>query len=160
MNKCVLLSHSLRGSVDWNHNLQTLKQAIPSHSLRGSVDWNIKIFTCDLCCIWSLPTRECGLKFPCGLAGDLDPCHSLRGSVDWNAIDQQSFFQCIVTPYAGVWIEMSVCQNDSWQRTCHSLRGSVDWNYSVEQRFQTFLVTPYAGVWIEMGKYDNCCLEG
>ena len=30
----------------------------------------------------SLPTRECGLKFPCGLAGDLDPCHSLRGSVD------------------------------------------------------------------------------
>ena len=55
----------------------------------------------------SLPTRECGLKFICFL-------HRLSDHV--------------VTPYAGVWIEIV---KKGWDKSGH-------------------IVTPYAGVWIEI----------
>ena len=57
------LSHSLRGSVDWNCLCPVPNIRLACHSLRGSVDWNY---------IWqrysatdnrSLPAWECGLKY-------------------------------------------------------------------------------------------------
>mgnify|MGYP007083846916 CR=1 FL=1 len=55
-------------------------------------------------------------------------CHSLRGSVDWNILKKLHPENVIVTPYAGVWIEILT--------TSHII---VD-----------LIVTPYAGVWIEI----------
>ena len=53
------------------------------HSLRGSVDWNMMHALVALM-TWSLPTRECGLKWTvCWRARHIKR-HSLRGSVDWN----------------------------------------------------------------------------
>ena len=82
--------------------------------------------------IWSLPTRECGLKF-------------IR--------NRQQHEPVLVTPYAGVWIEIIYavgmtysCVTSLPTRECglkllfasaertflrHSLRGSVDWNFCV-----------------------------
>ena len=122
-----------------------------SHSLRGSVDWN----ACDF--VWlhfltpSLPSRECGLKwslyilvlvfvFVTPFAGVwieiqqkkrvLEHCGSLPSrecGLKWylTAIYHWCY---LVTPFAGVWIEISagtayVCEK--W-------------------------VTPFAGVWIEI----------
>ena len=54
---------------------------------------------------WSLPLRECGLKFI---------------ELDDSNIDQ------VVTPFAGVWIEIVDGGAQSITFQCHSLRGSVD----------------------------------
>ena len=53
----------------------------------------------------SLPSRECGLK--------CIQLTSLRKSQ-------------LVTPLAGVWIEMSVDEREEAAGDCHSPRGSVD----------------------------------
>ena len=55
----------------------------------------------------SLPLRECGLKLYC---------------------EVECQFRASVTPFAGVWIEMSLCSLDARHWT----------------------VTPFAGVWIEI----------
>ena len=84
----------------------------------------------------SLPTRECGLK-----------CH---GRIDWRRLYQslptrecglksviapEKLNLLIVTPYAGVWIEMLSNGKDVLKVT----------------------VTPYAGVWIEIGDWCWYC---
>ena len=99
-------SHSLRGSVDWNIQLYIVSLLHPSHSLRGSVDWNL------------LTVKALRLL----------QCHSLRGSVDWNL--QHLPFSSVkgVTPFVGVWIEITKEQ--------HEDRGNN--------------VTPFVGVWIEI----------
>ena len=98
----------------------------------------------------SLPTRECGLKYQnTHLWPLLYSRHSLRGSVDWNRKIWQLLPWGIVTPYAGVWIEIEItpyissrseslptreCGLKFFQKSTigfdhrHSLRGSVDWN--------------------------------
>ena len=90
----------------------------------------------------SLPLRECGLKyqFEPNLL-DLLHCHSLYGSVDWN-YDSYSMFEIPedVTPFTGVWIEITRHQMKKKLLKSHSLRGSVDWN-----RFK----------WVI--KHDNLC---
>ena len=77
--------HSLRGSVDWNVSLNQSFQIFPCHSLRGSVDWNFEI----------------------RLHRNRVKRHSLRGSVDWNLQVDWYNIPYIVTPFAGVWIEIS-----------------------------------------------------
>ena len=123
-------SHSLRGSVDWNCEMQCFRMVCLGHSLRGSVDWNflfisytvntghvtpfagvwieIKAWRSKARLLASLPSRECGLKFHIHHSKLLLLRHSLRGSVDWNIVLTQS----------------------SASAHCHSLRGSVDWNFS------------------------------
>ena len=54
--------HSLRGSVDWNIWIKSNTSPTISHSLRGSVDWNLKKKCRRTGSRWSLPSRECGLK--------------------------------------------------------------------------------------------------
>ena len=109
-----------------------------SHSLRGSVDWNFEYW----------------------LSRDCDYRHSLRGSVDWNRIDMSYCTLYGVTPYAGVWIEITknflesanmtslptrecgLKFTDRWKWSslrCHSLCGSVDWNL-FEQLFYNAVV--------------------
>ena len=57
--------------------------------------------------MWSLPSRECGLK--CSGKSFVDTAY-------------------IVTPFAGVWIEIWTRRWYNSPQRCHSLRGSVDWN--------------------------------
>ena len=165
------------------------------HSLRGSVDWNkdkgwkiLTFWVTPYAGVWieislsrlfsinsmSLPTRECGLKFSVAEAHHHPRRHSLRGSVDWN---QSLMLICLyqwelVTPYAGVWIEIVITSIFFSAHSCHSLRGSVDWNLLIVNNLHQLLrhslrgsvdwnyfdtpakyqgiVTPYAGVWIEI----------
>ena len=57
----------------------------------------------------------------------------------------------MVTPFAGVWIEIiSVSKNHS-VRNCHSPCESVDWNDCSDGTKYRHFVTPLAGVWIEIG---------
>ena len=98
------------------------------HSLRGSVDWNQIRLLHQFDTIWSLPTRECGLKLLLFSSSLVCQGHSLRGSVDWNRS----------------------CQRVQLHGVCHSLRGSVDWNYWIYLWSRLDPVTPYAGVWIEI----------
>ena len=58
----------------------------------------------------SLPSRECGLKF----------ANTVHG-----------YILLLVTPFAGVWIEMEQRRKQLTISSRHSLRGSVDWNIDV-----------------------------
>ena len=100
----------------------------PCHSLRGSVDWN----------------------YHCHVAVVVTNSHSLRGSVDWNINPVRYWHESVVTPFAGVWIEIFLwllCDKSPYVTPFagvwieipvplnitisvprHSLRGSVDWN--------------------------------
>ena len=77
----------------------------------------------------SLPTRECGLKFICKMnEGSVEIVTPYAGVWIEIVLIISNVYLHLVTPYAGVWIEIkkeleSVCEDD---------------------------VTPYAGVWIEM----------
>ncbi len=122
-------SHSLRGSVDWNQNYLIKSGYIERHSLRGSVDWN-----------WQLPAYVF-----------IKHGHSLRGSVDWNIKSSINKPLCTcVTPFAGVWIEITSARAKSNTSSGHSLRGSVDWNVYIIIFTTHAEVTPFAGVWIEI----------
>ena len=102
-----ILSHSPRGSVDWNQCLQLLIEITPL----------------------SLPSWECGLKYikkewywchqlVTPLVGvwieisskkkvtHANICHSPRGSVDWNSSVISATTKAVVTPLVGVWIEI------------------------------------------------------
>ena len=77
--------------------------------------------------LWSLPSRERGLKFDelC-LQYELDDVAPLAGawieiiSFSWLSIRQ------IVAPLAGAWIEISCGGTFCVARRCRSPRGSVD----------------------------------
>ena len=85
---CKTLSrHSLCGSVDWNLSVISWGSTQVGHSLCGSVDWNAIFVKAD----------------------DAVVCHSLCGSVDWNFLGcVVQIIHTLVTPCAGVWIEISV----------------------------------------------------
>ena len=82
--------HSLRGSVDWNSSPPLQHNKGTRHSLRGSVDWN---------------TPSNNIKV-------VIPRHSLRGSVDWNPTTRTVLYGAVVTPFVGVWIEISFWYKD------------------------------------------------
>ena len=77
--------HSPCGSVDWNNAKWYYFKWIYCHSPCGSVDWNNITF-------WTNKPRT---------------CHSPCGSVDWNEINLVGCEWSIVTPRAGVWIEIT-----------------------------------------------------
>ena len=124
---CCALRHSLRGSVDWNICL-CIGVASTLVTPFAGVWIEILIDIAQITWLSSLPSRECGLKFPSPLPLSLYIRHSLRGSVDWNLP--------VFIIYKG--------------KRCHSLRGSVDWNLRRRSPSITLLVTPFAGVWIEI----------
>ena len=80
---------------------------------------------------WSLPTRECGLKFGLMLYKTENVITSLP-TRECGLKFVKPLAYCTlapVTPYAGVWIE--ICKRQFKDRRFgHSLRGSVDWNCS------------------------------
>ena len=83
-------------------------------------------------CLQSLPTRECGLKFV--------KCQK------WSE-------QVLVTPYAGVWIEILRNLNVT-KRTCVTPYAGVWIEINKHLDIQdSCIVTPYAGVWIEIAIY-------
>ena len=80
-----------------------------------------------MCGVKSLPSWECGLKFTWS-ALTLFP-HFVTPFVGvWIEIsdDTVNTTQSLVTPFVGVWIEMLLMQAISVPFNCHSLRGSVD----------------------------------
>ena len=124
------ISHSLRGSVDWSDSAAQLHfRSVLSHSLRGSVDWNM---------LW-LDHYE------------LLPCHSLRGSVDWN-LDQLDGTENInVTPFVGVWIEITTLAFTNKSKCLSLPSWECGLKYFTGNKGDTALnVTPFVGVWIEI----------
>ena len=144
--------HSLRGSVDWNSSPPLQHNKGTRHSLRGSVDWN---------------TPSNNIKV-------VIPRHSLRGSVDWNPTTRTVLYGAVVTPFVGVWIEISFWYKDfdgmaslpSWECGLKFFHPeelvSIKWSlpsWECGLKFCTFLsmlfstlVTPFVGVWIEIWK--------
>ena len=99
-------SHTLRGCVDWNVNINYIWPASNSHTLRGCVDWNMAhsvlmlLFSVTPCVgVWieTLISRS-------------------YGTVPW------------VTPCVGVWIETCFNNKMNTAGISHTLRGCVDWN--------------------------------
>ena len=104
----------------------------PRHSLRGSVDWNNDSILTD----------------------EETERHSLRGSVDWNSVtyDAQENTE-LVTPFAGVWIEIGSQWKPGWIAQVTPFAGvwiEIACGVSV---YESAVVTPFAGVWIEMMQY-------
>ena len=60
-----------------------------------------------------------------------------------------------VTPFVGVWIEISRLALSLLPRFRHSLRGSVDWNWPTSATNSFPFVTPFVGVWIEISDFFN-----
>ena len=137
------------------------------------MDWNNIICLVVNSCCWSLPARECGLKwsvnylqfhFPLSL-----PAREC-GLKYWHSPVIPKMQN--VTPCTGVWIEIKLSDKEVqkflslparecglksvclYQQHCfqgHSLHGSVDWNFLPHALARALNVTPCTGVWIEMG---------
>ena len=102
-------SHTLRGCVDWNNNIDKSGDMLLSHTLRGCVDWNRLILHYKALKAVSHPAWVCGLKPFRNLSFEKPHCHTLRGCVDWNSQRELNLLRRIVTPCVGVWIETSQC---------------------------------------------------
>ena len=76
-----LRSHTLRGCVDWNFEVNDKAVMGWGHTLRGCVDWN---------------KNNTNLS---GTAGG----HTLRGCVDWNWEACAGYIMDVVTPCVGVY---------------------------------------------------------
>ena len=123
-------SHTLYGCVDWNCMISQRENTRTCHTLYGCVDWNPRreaqreepltshpLWVCGLklYCNYermnpeeSHPLWVCGLKYCLvrhGLLRHLS--HTLYGCVDWNLSDTPKDIICLVTPFMGVWIEIS-----------------------------------------------------
>ena len=109
-----------------NKSLPSRECGLKSNRQRASARWMV-----------SLPSRECGLK---SNRLKIQPAHF--PSLPSRECGLKSFYtpllsgDQIVTPFAGVWIEIEL------------LRKPRPW----------FIVTPFAGVWIEIGLYSCCFL--
>ena len=144
-------SHSLRGSVDWNSSYSVDVNWIDSHSLRGSVDWNVNSERSIGKTYTSLPSRECGLKsvYRSSDKSNLRSLPSRECGLKF-ANTVHGYILLLVTPFAGVWIEMEQRRKQLTISSRHSLRGSVDWNKGFIPKGSCIGVTPFAGVWIEI----------
>ena len=56
----------------------------------------------------------------------------------------------MVTPFAGVWIEISVFGGMGCAGACHPFAGVWIEILNCHARLERYEVTPFAGVWIEM----------
>ena len=180
--------------MDWNLCTRLYNDYSYSHSLRGSVDWNHFLFFLEKHIIVTPCVGVWIEIYPSMMHSISGNCHSLRGSVDWNLITITCVRLDLVTPCVGVWIEIHYYVSDAgnirslpaWECglkcfchlskepmrivtpcvgvwieivrfpvtrsciVCHSLRGSVDWNAISYTEKSCRLVTPCVGVWIEM----------
>ena len=173
----MLISHTLRGCVDWNRITRGITvcdrvtpfvgvwiETLSLHHEKG----NSK----------SHPSWVCGLKLLrwCLLITPL--CHTLRGCVDWNLQPSLCFYSNISHTLRGCvdWNMLDILIN-RWDIS-HTLRGCVDWNLSLvdmvslllvshpswvcglKQKAATFRcdndVTPFVGVWIETALCLHC----
>ena len=124
-----IISHTLRGCVDWNNIWAGMRAD-------GVVTPCVGVWIETL--LWgknkrpntSHPAWVCGLKhllrwwFQKGYIS-----HTLRGCVDWNWNALIFPTRGFVTPCVGVWIETARKIGERNRRTSHTLRGCVDWNH-------------------------------
>ena len=126
-----MLSHTLRGCVDWNPMVLQRTIPTPCHTLRGCVDWNHH--TMWTICGWTRHTLRGCVDWNSSplfwIAATIG--HTLRGCVDWNVLRGGNISFCGVTPFVGVWIETQETWCNLQVAVCHTLRGCVDWNNSL-----------------------------
>ena len=121
------------------------------HSPCGSVDWNDISVVFSWWIAQSLPLRECGLKLRCITSiGDTAMSLPLRECGLKSISNFCRRVANMVTPLAGVWIEIILSNRFLAFGECHSPCGSVDWNSKGDFTYQRKDVTPLAGVWIEI----------
>ena len=151
-----ILSHTLRGCVDWNFCWVDDNFLVESHTLRGCVDWNLAAEG-----FWSWgreshPSWVCGLKPYYRTSETSWRSHTLRGCVDWNCDNCLFFYRkAKVTPFVGVWIE-TLCKT----RTCRKAESHPSWVCGLKlsskrEKACEHQVTPFVGVWIET-LYKEC----
>ena len=76
--------------------------------------------------------------------------HSLRGSVDRNTKNNVEKYRDIVTPFAGVWIEIAPeLSIRNVRRSLPSRECGLKFLH-LSNDFVCHFVTPFAGVWIEI----------
>ena len=126
------------------------RKLLLSHTLRGCVDWNTMFSNDGPIKEPSHPAWVCGLKPQKKQRCNSTRCHTLRGCVDWNSLYLLYIHEEVVTPCVGVWIETTgipVFWNSVWSHPAwvcglkqannadypdiasHTLRGCVDWNF-------------------------------
>ena len=166
-----ILSHTLRGCVDWNPilsivSLRTGVTPCVGVWIETSNRLQLRHWALVTPCVgvWietrTLPMKDYPvLVTPCvGVwietvcrTGHAVLCtsHTLRGCVDWNSTHREVIWIVWVTPCVGVWIETmmaDMCWRVKWS---HTLRGCVDWNDLSALYALDVDVTPCVGVWIE-----------
>ena len=102
---------------------------------------------------WSLPSRECGLKFFHHNQPYIPALrHSLHGSVDWNDTVKLCFFLFRWSlPSRECGLKLAIKDSQGSASLGHSLHGSVDWNINKNGcLLGKEVVTPFTGVWIEI----------
>ena len=122
--------------------------AVLSHTLRGCVDWNSCPCTSS---IWVLVTPFVGVWIETLIVIRLKSIFLVTPFVGvWieTLCTRVLLMPSTVTPFVGVWIETSVWWSPR-PVLRHTLRGCVDWNARSLQRTQLTKVTPFVGVWIE-----------
>ena len=129
LTSMLCVCHSPCGSVDWNDISVVFSWWIAQSLPLRECGLKLRCITSIGDTAMSLPLRECGLKFcnsvyltlivchsPCGSV-DWNNCrykhrykhrysHSPCGSVDWNIVIPNKIQLVVVTPLAGVWIEI------------------------------------------------------
>ena len=84
-------------------------------------------FCTSPCREWSLPLRECGLKYLAAQYRLLDPVSlPLRECGLKFLVAETKARLLLVTPLAGVWIEITIFGKEAMAGMCHSPCGSVD----------------------------------
>ena len=97
MNTETQRRHTLRGCVDWNTLSRLTLVCVLCHTLRGCVDWNSVFKGVLWCSDKSHPSWVCGLKRLGLYEGAHDKSHTLRGCVDWNILISDMNVCCITS---------------------------------------------------------------
>ena len=148
-----------------------------SHTLRGCVDWN---YFCSpgWCCQLVTPCVGVWIETCwCCLSVLGCSCHTLRGCVDWNGWCAQCMLPlcgshpawvCGLKRISNKIAEQTAESHPAWvcglkqafrpdfsDVGCHTLRGCVDWNIKGQTLSNLYAVTPCVGVWIETYELRN-----
>ena len=135
--------------MDWNYFKYAPILVMLSHTLRGCVDWNQGIAERwnEKCA--SHPSWVCGLKQWWWLRLEGLWRHTLRGCVDWNLLSvvKQARRRGHTLRGCVDWNSRNVLEGSS--SAGHTLRRCVDWNWYCRRRYWPTAVTPFVGLWIE-----------
>ena len=120
---------TLRGCVDWNHQIEDERQLFSGRTLRGCVDWNTqKVFLFPQNLVAPFAGAWIEIKNACNSASFRFSSHPSRVRGLKLADYPNRACPLIVAPFAGAWIEI----------------------FSERKSKSSSCVAPFAGAWIEM----------